>query len=358
MKILVISNMYPSTKDPVYGTFVKEFIDSIVKKNRLGETELIAIKGRSKYTIDKLCKYLVFYSISLCKLLFSKYDLIYVHTITYPIIPIKIASIFKRLPLVFNIHGADLLGGGMASYLRKLSKPILNQAISIVSPSNYFKKEIIKFLPDYPAEKIFVSPSGGVNTTLFSPLNNRKDREMFVMGFVSRIDKGKGWDLFLNALNDMRQKYGNVKGIIAGRGAQTKEMMDLISQLGLNNFVDYIGPVPHDKLPSVFTQMDCFIFPSTLKESLGLVGLEAMACGIPVIASDSHGPTDYIEDRKNGFLFSTGDICSLIDKVDYYYNLTNSEKDILSDNARESSLKYDTCYVMNKLYDYLRTIII
>ena len=71
----------------------------------------------------------------------------------------------------------------------------------------------------------------------------------------------------------------------------------------------------------MYLLMDCFIFPSTLKESLGLVGLEAMACGIPVIASDSHGPTDYIEDRKNGFLFSTGDICSLIDKVDYYYKL-------------------------------------
>lgn len=355
MKILVISNMYPSTKDPVYGTFVKEFMDSIVKKNRSGKTELIAIKGRSKNVIGKVYKYFIFYFRSLFELLFFRYDLIYVHTITYPIIPIKFVSIFKKLPLVFNTHGADLLGGGMASYLRKLSKPILNQAISIVSPSNYFKKEIIKFLPDYPAEKIFVSPSGGVNTTLFAPSKNRTNHEVFIMGFVSRIDKGKGWDLFLNALNDMRQKYGNVKGIIAGRGAQTKEMMDLISQLDLNNFVDYVGPVPHDKLPSVFTQMDCFIFPS-MRESLGLVGLEAMACGIPVIASDSHGPTDYIEDRKNGFLFSTGDICSLIDKVDYYYNLTDSEKNIISGNARKSSLKYDTDYIMDKLYDYLRTL--
>lgn len=357
MKILVISNMYPSTKDPVYGTFVKEFMDSIVKKNRSGKTELIAIKGRSKNVIGKVYKYFIFYFRSLFELLFFRYDLIYVHTITYPIIPIKFVSIFKKLPLVFNTHGADLLGGGMASYLRKLSKPILNQAISIVSPSNYFKKEIIKFLPDYPAEKIFVSPSGGVNTTLFAPSKNRTNHEVFIMGFVSRIDKGKGWDLFLNALNDMRQKYGNVKGIIAGRGAQTKEMMDLISQLDLNNFVDYVGPVPHDKLPSVFTQMDCFIFPS-MRESLGLVGLEAMACGIPVIASDSHGPTDYIEDRKNGLFFSTGDISSLIDRIDYYYNLTDSEKNIISDNARKSSLKYDADYIMNKLYDYLKMIII
>lgn len=351
--------MYPSTKDPVYGTFVKEFMDSVVIKNRSGKTELIAIKGRSKYIIEKLYKYFAFYFKSLFKLLFFRYDLIYVHTITYTIIPIKIASIFKKLPLVFNTHGADLLGGGMASCLRKLSKPILNRAISIVSPSNYFKKEIIKFLPDYPAEKIFVSPSGGVNTTLFSPLNNRKNREMFVMGFVSRIDKGKGWDLFLNAVNNMRQRYRNVRGIIAGRGAETKEMIELISQLDLSNIVDYIGPVPHDKLPSIFTQMDCFIFPSTRKEeSLGLVGLEAMACGIPVIASDSYGPTDYIEDRGNGLFFSTGDISSLIDKVDYYYNLTDSEKDIISDNARKSSLKYDTDYIMNKLYDYLKIIII
>lgn len=162
MKILVISNMYPSTKDPVYGTFVKEFMDSIVMKNRSGETELIAIEDGGKYIIDKLYEYFTFYFKNLFELLFFRYDLTYVHTI-YIIIPIKIASIFKKLPLVFNTHGADLLGGGMASCLRKLSKPILNRAISVVSPSNYFKKEIIKFLLDYPAEKIFVSPFGGVN---------------------------------------------------------------------------------------------------------------------------------------------------------------------------------------------------
>lgn len=350
--------MYPSKKDPVYGTFVKEFHDAIVKENHSGKTDLIAIKGRSKYFIWKLYKYFIFYVRNLFVLLFFRYDLIYVHTITHPIIPIRIVSIFKKLTLVFNIHGDDLLGGGIVSCLRKLARPLLNQAISIVSPSNYFKKEIIKVLPDYPAEKIFVSPSGGVNTTLFVPLNSRKTREVFVMGFVSRIDKGKGWDLFLNAVNSMRQRYGNVRGIIAGRGAETKEMIELISQLDLSSIVDYIGPIPHDKLPSIFTQMDCFIFPTTRKEeSLGLVGLEAMACGIPVIASDSYGPTDYIEDGENGLLFSTGDISSLIDRVDYYYNLTDSEKDMISDNARKSSLKYDTDYIMNKLYDYLKRII-
>ena len=355
MKILIISNMYPSKKDPVYGTFVKEFTESIKFLNVGGKTKLIAVFGREKSKAKKIYQYLKFYNSIFFELLFRKYDIIYVHTITFPIIPIRIVSYIKSLPLVFNVHGIDLLGEGkIPKILRRIAKPLLNKSLSIISPSNYFKTEIKKFLPDYSQDKIFVSPSGGVNTELFRP--NKIFHEHFTIGFVSRIDKGKGWNLYIEAFVRLKKEYSDLKGIIAGRGAQTGKMLDMLNRLELAEDIKYVGPIPHDKLPQIFNQCNLFIFPTTTTESLGLVGIEALSCGVPVIASNRYGPTDYIMDHNNGILFKIGDINDLVAKIGYYYNLSVEEKDRYSINARQSAMAYDERKIMKDLYSYLLTI--
>lgn len=357
MNILIISNMYPSEKDPVYGTFVKEFTESIRKMNINGHTYLITIYGREKNKLKKIIQYFIFYLKILVDLLCRSYDIVYVHTITFPIIPIKIVSYIKSLPLVFNIHGTDLLGDGrITRTLRKMSRSVLNKALLIVSPSNYFRAEICKFLPDYPKEKIVVSASGGVNTGLFIPMSNVRKKNTFTLGFVSRIDSGKGWDLFINAINILKVKINDIQGIMAGRGAQIKDMSNLLNKYNLNEIVQYLGPIPHDELPMVFNKCDIFVFPTTTTESLGLVGIEALSCGIPVIASDSHGPTDYIQNNVNGLLFKTGDVNDLVAKIEYYYDLSSAEKNRYAISARQSAMAYDEEKVMSDLYLCLKTI--
>lgn len=358
MRILILSNMYPSRKDQVYGTFVREFTESIRIKNNPGKTVLVAIKGRTNNPFKKLFKYLVFYLDSLFRLVFCNYDIVYVHTVAYPIIPIKIVSCFKELPLVFNVHGGDLKGTGKAvSRLRAVAKPILYKSLAIISPSQYFKGEIAGFLPDYPKDKIFVSASGGVNTKLFCPAERKTKADTFVLGFVSRIDIGKGWDLFLGAIADLFQHGIPVRGIIAGRGQQLPQMLEMIKSLGLESIVEYVGPVPHDDLPETFRKFDVFVFPTIVEESLGLVGIEAMACGVPVIASDSHGPTDYIVNNKNGLMFRTGDQGDLVKKITGFYNLSEEDNLDFSMNACMTALEYDTDKVMSTLYEYLYSLV-
>lgn len=356
MNILVVSNMYPSDEDPVYGTFVKEFTESIKLLNADGKTTLVAIFGRDKSKLKKIYKYLKFYISVFFQLLFKNYDIVYVHTITFPILPIRAVSYVKSLPLVFNIHGTDLLGNArITKILRKIARPLLYKSLSIISPSNYFKTEILKFLPGYPQNKIYVSPSGGVNTDLFCPY--KYFHEHFTIGFVSRIDNGKGWNLYIEAFSKLQRKYPEIKGIIAGRGAQSGKMLDMLNELDLTENIKYVGPIPHDKLPHIFNQCDLFIFPTTTTESLGLVGIEALSCGVPVIASNRYGPTDYIIDHYNGILFKMGDINDLVVKIEYFYNQSIEEKDRYSINARQSAMAYDKRTVMRDLYSYLLTII-
>ena len=357
MKILVVSNMYPSDEDPVYGTFVKEFTESIKLLNADGKTTLVAIFGRDKSKLKKIYKYLKFYISVFFQLLFKNYDIVYVHTITFPILPIRAVSYVKSLPLVFNIHGTDLLGNArITKILRKIARPLLYKSLSIISPSNYFRTEILKFLPGYPQNKIYVSPSGGVNTDLFCPY--KYFHEHFTIGFVSRIDKGKGWNLYIEAVSKLRRKYPEIKGLIAGRGAQSAKMLDMLNELDLTESIKYVGPIPHDKLPHIFNQCDLFIFPTTTTESLGLVGIEALSCGVPVIASNRYGPTDYVVNMVNGLMFNIGDVVDLTAKIDLYYNLPNTEKLKFSENARKTALKYDTKNIMNSIYFYLKSLII
>ena len=99
----------------------------------------------------------------------------------------------------------------------------------------------------------------------------------------------------------------------------------------------------------MFNQFDLFIFPTILNESLGLVGLEAMSCGVPVVASNIGGPSGYISDGYNGFQFGTGDVSELLKRVERYLLLTSASKDEMSNNAFKTSINYQHQKVMESL---------
>lgn len=357
MHILVISNMFPSDKDPVYGTFVKVFADSISRLNDRGTTTLAVLRGRHKGIAGKLAAYAGFYIRVLCLLLSHRYDMVYVHTITFPIIPIRIAAIFRRQPLVFNLHGTDLVGEArITRLLRRLARPVVSKARGIVVPSEYFRREFLRYIPGFDSSRIHVSPSGGIDTHLFRPEAQPVDGspKVWNLGFVSRIDEGKGWNLFIEALGRLVEEGIPCHGIIAGRGAQTECMLRLIRDRHLENCIEYIGPVAHDSLPEIYRRFDLFIFPSWRKgESLGLVGIESLACGVPVVTSNMAGPQEYVESGKNGFLFKPCDETDLTEKILQYINLPDSRRKEMATCARRTAEKFDTTAVMRRLYEFL-----
>lgn len=357
MKVLVISNMYPSKKDPVFGTFIQSFIEQLISLNGIKDTKKIVIKGRKNSLIYKVWDYVVFYFKIISDLLFHQYDLIYVHTIAYPIPPIRIVRLFKKLPLAFNVHGGDVLTRGkMANYLKKSSIPLLKEAKLIVAPSTFFKNILIKEFPFLKEDKIFVSPSGGVDSSFYNDYT-RIENNIFTIGFVSRIDKGKGWDIYIKAINILKHKGYNMKGIIAGRGNQIAEMKEMIVDLSLKENINYIGPVPYNQLPQVYTKLDLFIFPTQLEESLGLVGLEAMGCKVPVIGSYIGGLKDYIKPNINGFFFESGNCEDLAKKIINYMQLSSKDKEIFKINAYNTACTYSSDKVKNDLYLKLTKII-
>ncbi|WP_299824554.1 glycosyltransferase family 4 protein [uncultured Pontibacter sp.] len=357
-KIFLISNMYPSQEDESYGIFVKNFEDS-VKRDGFVITEKAVIAGKGKNLLSKIRKYLKFYYQILIKGLSSDYDLIYTHYITHSAIPLILLRVFIKKPLVLNTHGDDVMvTTTFQRILSKVVKPLVRSSDLVVVPSFFFKEKVVSNFKIAP-NKIFVSPSGGVDTQLFkpSPIPNNNS---FVIGYMSRIEEGKGWKTFLHAVSLFKENTTNsvdFKICIIGDGSDRQRMLHEISRLNLDEVTNYQGRLHQSKLPIILNQVNLLVFPTLLQESLGLSGLEAMACGLPVVGSKIGGLTDYIEDGRNGFFFTPGNPKELCDKILQFFNLPQSEKDEMMKEARATSLKFDTKAVSSQLHQRLKNLL-
>lgn len=360
MNILVVSNMYPSDKDKLYGTFVRNFVEGLSELDSDGSLSLVVIRGRRRSMLAKIAAYVKFYSDLTSRLLFCRYDLVYIHTITFPILPVLFASIFRRLPLVFNVHGDDVLPATrLKKMLKRLAAGILPEARMVVAPSDYFKDVVLREFPELSGDRLFVSPSGGVNDRFFVKKKSGFSGTCPVrLGYVSRIDEGKGWDTFLRAVSILTKRDVECSGVMAGRGAQTAALHEMIDRLGIDDRVTYLGGVEQHALPDLYSSFDLLVFPTGREaESLGLVGIEAMAAGTPVIAGNVGGPASYIAEGENGYLFSPGDSDELVERIESYIRLTPSEKSAMSDAAKATASGYRSGIVHLQMYEKLKSLI-
>jgi glycosyltransferase involved in cell wall biosynthesis len=245
-------------------------------------------------------------------------------------------SIFKRFMFFFT---------------KQLSK----QAVMIVVPSSFFKKKAIELL-EVSENKIYIYPSGGINCEQFYPVDKNIykieygfKKDSFVVGMVSSIYRAKGWKVFLDAVIILKKEIANLKVLIAGYGIEEKELLSYIKENSLDDIVIYLGEKPHSELFKIYNALDVFIFPTMLEESLGLVGLEAMACGAPVVGSKIGGLTDYIKDDYNGYMFKVGDSFDLSVKIKKCIG-----NDILKNGALNTALEFESKKVTYKLKNKIK----
>ena len=347
-KILVVSNLYPSKWDTSYGTFVALFVQELQNCSTHYKIDLCVIRGRTTSKICKLLKYFWFYLSMTLRILFHRYELIYVHYITYSSIPLLFLSKIKKLNIVFNIHGDDLLTKSKVAenVLQAVHKLLINSKLVVV-PSEFFKDILIDKFKDIRLQNIFVSPSGGVEKSFYNEMI-APVQSPFTIGYVSRIDTGKGWDVLLRAIQDIYKEYP-IQVKIAGTGRQVEELKHMISTLNLSHIVTYYGSLSHAELPQFYANLTLFVFPTTLKESLGLVSLEAMAASKPVIGSAIGGLKSYIKDGYNGFLIPPGNSKRVGECIVNYINFPDERKLEMNRNAFKTAQLYQADVVTKKL---------
>jgi D-inositol-3-phosphate glycosyltransferase len=185
---------------------------------------------------------------------------------------------------------------------------VIEQADAVIVATEH-EKSLLMHLYGAEGHKISVIPLG-VDIDRFRPLDKDEARRALgfedakIILFVGRIEPLKGVDILLNAAalleSDVECSVLIVGGDESSR-ARLAELQGLASDLGIGHRVAFVGAVDHDKLPLFYNAADVCVVPSHY-ESFGLVAVEAMACGVPVVASRVGGLTGTVKDGETGYL--------------------------------------------------------
>ena len=359
MNLFLISNMYPSSANPTFGVFVQKFERGITEQ---GEhfTQKAIISRRSATTVQKFCRYGRFFVDIFNGITKRNYDIIYVHYILqtalllFPFLP------FIRRKIILNVHGEDVLPRHIfhkcvAKYLLPV---IMRKSALVVVPSGSFKEIVLKKFNVKP-EKVFISPSGGVNFDVFNETTQvGSPLRQYDVGYVSRIDAEKGWDTYIEAIRIFKIKYPQLplKALMVGNGDESAKKDALIEKYQLAEVIQSIDSVDQKGLARVFNNINLMVFPTRLPESLGLVGLEALACGTPVIGSDMRSLKDYITEGINGFIFHSNAPEELATKIYTYLTLDLKSKIIMSQNAIKKAAEFEKRSISKNLYKKLEEV--
>ena len=348
--------MFPSQKDRLFGVFVKNSKEELEKLG-VQFNPCVLIKGKSYSAFHKFFRYLKHYLLIATSFFGGNYELLYVHYLTHHLPILLLLVPFKNRPWVINVHGSDINAVRKGGVLKFFASMILKRIDMLIVPTSQFRDMVKELFPFIGINAIIVSPSGGIDETLFyRSATATKKSNTISLGFISRLTEEKGWKIFLEAMGLLKKEGLQFNALMVGKGEDEDIIKATISAMDLQKEVRFLGFVPQEDLVQIYSTLDLYIFP-TFRDSLGLTGLEAMSCGVPVVASNiKGGPTTYIEHGSNGFLFPPKDSYGLSRAILHYKGLHISEKKQIIDNALKIAKSYRRSEVAKSLKKNLAAI--
>ncbi|MDP4177094.1 MAG: glycosyltransferase [Bacillota bacterium] len=356
MNILVISHMYPSTYNNVAGIFVHEQVKELIKNGYNVKVvspvpavffPLTSFKKKwreygeipKKDIIDGVEVYYpryiefpkgfffassgVFMFLGIKRLVDKiykdfKFDIIHSHVALPDGYASMLLNKFFNVPHVVTIHGQDLQVTINKSLLCKNSLyKVFNNVDKIITVSS----KLMKVIADDFKEKIEVI-GNGINIEEIIECENmclyqkNEDNDVKKILSVSNLIPSKGIDLNIKAIHMLKSKYPNIIYYIIGDGEEKENLIKLVESLNLGNNVKFLGRLSHKDVFNIMSQIDIFSLPSW-QEGFGVVYIEAMAQGKPIIAVKGEGIQDIIEHGKNGFLIERKNYEQIANTIDY-----------------------------------------
>ncbi len=221
----------------------------------------------------------------------------------------------RKLPYIVSLRGADVPGyserfKGLYAILTPIIKTIWKNAAFVISNSKGLKELALQ---SKPGKEIGVIPNG-VNTDIFFPAEEEQIKEKFEIICVSRITPRKGIRFLIKALERFIINHPYVHLTIIGDGNERESLENLVRGLGLSHSVTFRGLIPHEQLPEEYRKADVFVLPS-LNEGMSNTMLEAVASGLPIIATQTGGSDELVRNGVNGLIVKMQDSNDLTDKL-------------------------------------------
>jgi glycosyltransferase involved in cell wall biosynthesis len=224
--------------------------------------------------------------------------------------------VFGNVPYLVSLQGPDVPGfEARYNYLYPLLKPVIrriwNGAAKVTAISRQHQQLAHDTMPELEIPIVY----NGVDTTQFSPTKNPSRRDEVNILCVGRLIERKGQDHLLRAFANLRSKFGSpVRLTLVGTGDAEVSLKKLAADLRVANNVHFTGVVSGDIVVQVFREADVFVLPSQ-NEGMSVAVLEAMACGLPVVVTDTGGTAELVQENVNGFVIPWSNVNDLTEKL-------------------------------------------
>ncbi|EGL19336.1 MULTISPECIES: glycosyltransferase [unclassified Paenibacillus] len=318
MKIFILSD-YPSREKPTYYSFIKSRVEAIKGVCELSVIKVdINEKNRNVHEIiqedgyrmillkikkSNLPRVRLFLYNSLVKKVFEQLikeeqpDLIHVHFSSY--YSWIVADTVRKLHIPFCIteHATFFEHRVNTFYFGRKIKMALQEADMVFAVSRSLRDTMLKYISRPIEVKHNI-----VNTAKFSLRDGKQHEEkqpkqalnILTVGSFELNDK-KGYEILIKALAKLKEKGIPFQCKIIGEGPNKDNLLTLRDEHGITENVDFPGSVANDKLQEFYWEADFFV-SSSRTETFGVVLIEAMSCGLPVVATRSGGPEDFVDD--------------------------------------------------------------
>ncbi|HNZ25783.1 MAG TPA: glycosyltransferase family 4 protein [Spirochaetota bacterium] len=275
-----------------------------------------------------------FKALSFCKNLKknNKYDLVH----AFFGIPCGYIAMKLGMPYIVSLRGSDVPFYNKRFKLldvllfKKLSIKIWKKSNAVITNSEGLKNLALQTAPDQIISVIY----NGVDIEEFKP--RVIESNIFTVISTSRLIKRKGIQYLIDGFIEFAKGKNDVKLIVIGDGNQKEELISLVSENGEKDKIEFLGKINHDNLPKHYQSSDVFCLPF-LNEGMSNALLEAMASGLAILATDTGGTKELI-DESNGIIIQKESKKAITDSLNLLYN----NRDLLTKMGYNSRLKAET----------------
>lgn len=251
------------------------------------------------------------------------FDLVHAHDWLVCRTASAIKSLYN-LPLIVTIHATEHgrnqgIHNDVQRHIHQLELRLVNEAEKVIVCSDAMRSEV-RSLFGLEENRVQVLPNGIDPSLIQWDMHRKKfcEREDVVF-FVGRLVREKGVHLLLHAASRLFVQFPKMRLVIAGQGPMREELEQLAIQLKIINRVSFLGFISDEERNQMYAKSKVAVFPS-LYEPFGIVALEAMAAGTPVIATSVGGLRDVVQHEINGLTVFPDNVDSLHDQIAFLWS--------------------------------------
>jgi len=352
-KILLITSGYPIPLSPHYGIYVKRQVEFLEASGEFCFDVLTP--GDSRKGVYSIIKYFRFVlQVLNYSLTHNDFDLIHAHEVFPAGLLALIPKMIRKKKLIITLHGGPLYslnaGGNLINGLIYLTLRFTDKLICV---SQYLRERVGELFVIQDEIKNTEVINMGVALDQFKLLTKNEARVWLELGFINpnkkivmfvgNLIERKGGIYLVEAAKILQDKeiLKKIAIVFVGHGPEEEKLRSEALRLGISNDIYFVGQKPPEEIYLWMSAADILTVPS-LNEGFGLVALEAMSCGTPVISSNRGGLKEFVIHDENGLLVEGEDanglaegIIHLMENPLLYQKIVNNGMKVAQENSVE-----------------------